>query len=79
MSGNIIGGYVHNRKKAALVSLQGGTIELAKDIAMHIVAIEDEETPLLNQPFIKDGNITIGELLVKSQSTLIKSIRESVD
>jgi elongation factor Ts len=37
--GDTVGGYLHsNRKIATLVSLSGGTEELAKDIAMHVAA-----------------------------------------
>lgn len=42
VEGDIIGGYVHNGKKAVVVSLIGGTKEIAKDIAMHIAAMNPE-------------------------------------
>ncbi len=38
----IAGSYVHSNKTAIIVSLVGGNIELAKDIAMHIVAMKPE-------------------------------------
>jgi elongation factor Ts len=38
--GNTLGSYVHNNKSAVVVSLTGGTTELAKDIAMHIAAMK---------------------------------------
>ncbi len=38
----IIGSYVHDNKTAVIVSLDGGDIELAKDIAMHITAMKPE-------------------------------------
>src|SRR3989344_3759964 len=42
VSGNVLGGYVHNNKMAVIVSLEGGSAELAKDIAMHITAMKPE-------------------------------------
>jgi elongation factor Ts len=42
LSGNIIGSYVHNNKSGVLVSLEGGNIDLAKNIAMHITAMKPE-------------------------------------
>jgi len=51
VTGNTLNGYVHNNKFAALVSLEGGTPELAKDIAMHIVAMKPE---FITEADIKD-------------------------
>jgi elongation factor Ts len=42
LEGNVLGGYVHNNKSAVLVSLEGGSEELAKNIAMHITAMRPE-------------------------------------
>ena len=42
VEGNVVGVYVHNNKKAVIVSLEGGNVELAKDIAMHITAMKPE-------------------------------------
>lgn len=110
--GEILDGYVHNNKVAVIVSLEGGSKELAKDIAMHITAMKPEyidakeiteevrktiteifqkevagidkpeeikkkmlegkintyfkEKTLLDQPFIKDADTTVGKLLEKS-------------
>ena len=45
--GSVIGGYVHsNRKVAALVALEGGTEEQARDVAMHATAMD----PLVANP-----------------------------
>ena len=75
VEGNILGNYVHNNKSAAIVSLDGGNQELAKDVAMQVVAMqpEDEKT-LLDQPFIKNPDETIGGLLEKSKAK-IKEIK----
>ena len=42
VSGDVLGSYVHNNKIAVIVSLTGGSPELAKDIAMHIAAMKPE-------------------------------------
>ncbi len=40
LEGDIVTGYVHSNKKlAAIVALKGGSAELAKDLAMHIVGM----------------------------------------
>ncbi|MCX6757648.1 MAG: translation elongation factor Ts [Candidatus Nomurabacteria bacterium] len=51
--GDVLGNYVHNGKMAVVVSLIGGTTELAKDIAMHIAAMKPE--------FMNANEITIEE------------------
>lgn len=39
----VVGAYVHsNNRIAVLVELQGGTVELARDIAMHVAAVKPE-------------------------------------
>ncbi len=50
MKGDVLGNYVHNNKIGVIVSLEGGSAELAKDIAMHITAMKPE--------FIKPEEIT---------------------
>ncbi|MCC6323602.1 translation elongation factor Ts [Candidatus Nomurabacteria bacterium] len=44
IEGDVIGSYVHSGKKAVVVVLAGGTAELAKDIAMHIAAMNPSYT-----------------------------------
>ena len=116
VEGKVLGNYIHNNKKAVIVSLEGGNEELAKDIAMHFTAMKPEyvskdditdeakktmyeifqkevenvdkpeeikkkmlegkiatyfkEKTLLDQPFIKDPNITIGGLLEKAKAKI---------
>jgi len=42
-SGGVVGGYVHgNNRIAVVVSLKGGSGELAKDVAMHIAAVNPQ-------------------------------------
>lgn len=120
--GDIVGSYVHNNKAAIIVSLEGGNVELAKDIAMHIAAMKPEyinrdeidaeakstieeifqkevanidkpeeikkkmlegkistyfkEKTLLEQPFIKNGDQTIEQLLNGSKAK-IKEVKRS--
>jgi elongation factor Ts len=116
VEGNILGVYIHNNKKAVIVSLDGGTPELARDIAMHITAMKPEyifkeditdeaqktmfeifqkeienvdkpeeikkkmlegkistyfkEKTLLDQPFIKNPDETIGEILERAKAKI---------
>lgn len=43
VEGGVIGGYVHgNHRIAVLVSLKGGSEELARDVAMHVAAVNPQ-------------------------------------
>ncbi len=42
VQGDVLGNYVHNNKMGVIVSLEGGSIDVAKDIAMHITAMKPE-------------------------------------
>ena len=43
VDGGVIGGYVHgNNRIAVLVSLKGGSEELARDVAMHVAAVNPQ-------------------------------------
>ena len=42
VEGKVLGNYIHNNKKAVIVSLEGGNAELARDIAMHYTAMKPE-------------------------------------
>ncbi|MFA6386688.1 MAG: translation elongation factor Ts [Candidatus Paceibacterota bacterium] len=50
IEGSVLGAYVHGSKSAVVVSLGGGSKELAKDIAMHIAAMKPA--------FIKGDDVT---------------------
>lgn len=113
---DVVGSYVHNNKSGVIVALDGGSADLARDIAMHITAMKPEyinetditeeakktmteifekevasidkpedikkkmlegkigtyfkEKTLVNQPFIKDGDLTIGKLLEKNKAKI---------
>ncbi len=124
ITGETVGAYVHSGKAAVVVSLKGGTQELAKDVAMHIAAMkpvfttredikeEDKakvtevfekevaesdkpedikkkmlegkittyfkEQTLMDQPFIKNPDLTISALLAGKGATLVQFVRESI-
>jgi len=42
VEGSVLGNYLHNNKIGVVVSLEGGSEELAKDVAMHIAAMKPE-------------------------------------
>ncbi len=124
VEGSTIGSYVHGGKSAVVVSLSGGTSDVAKDVAMHIAAmkpsymtrdeisedikskvkemfqkdVEQSDKPeeikqkmlegkistyfkeqtLMDQPFIKNPDMTVGALLANNKATLVKCIRGSI-
>ncbi|MEX5688644.1 MULTISPECIES: translation elongation factor Ts [Pseudomonas] len=42
VEGDVVGGYLHGNKIGVAVVLKGGSVELAKDIAMHVAATNPE-------------------------------------
>jgi len=124
VEGVILGNYVHNNKTGVIVSLTGGSAELAKDVAMHVTAMKPEyisqdevtedvkntvkeifekevaqvdksaeikekmllgkmatyfkERTLLDQAFIKDGELTVGKLLEKAGAKIKEVKRYSI-
>ncbi len=125
VEGDVIGDYVHsNRKIGVLVALTGGTVELARDVAMHVAATNpavlspDEVTPesvereksiwseqlksegkpaeivekimigkekkfreenaLLKQPFVKNPDQTVEELLKDAGASVKTFVRFSI-
>ena len=124
VAGDVLGSYVHNSKIGVIVSLEGGDIELAKDIAMHVAAMKPEyiseaeitedakktmkeifekeiagidkpeeikkkmldgkmatyfkEKTLESQAFIKDGGMTVGQLLLKAKAKIKEVKRYSI-
>ncbi len=54
LDGDVVNGYTHfDHKSAAVVTLQGGTPEVAKDIAMHVAAMKPS---FLNKDEISEEN-----------------------
>ncbi len=125
VDGDVVGGYVHsNNSMGALVALQGGSEELARDVAMHITAVnprvgkpedmpEDDvekekaviraqpdmegkpeeivekmmtgrikkflkENSLVEQPFVKNPDQSVGELLKEKGAELQTFVRYEV-
>ncbi|MEK7259082.1 MAG: translation elongation factor Ts [Pseudomonadota bacterium] len=124
-SNGVVDGYVHsNNRIAVMVALTGGNDGLAKDIAMHVAAVNPlvvrsddvpkellakeaeiysaqaresgkpeeiiekmiqgrlrkfvAEVSLLDQPFVKDGEITVAALLKKAGADVVSFIRYEV-
>ncbi|MFT6325447.1 MAG: elongation factor Ts [Crocinitomicaceae bacterium] len=125
LEGDVVGAYVHsNSRLAAIVALKGGNIELAKDIAMHVTAVNPrvlapadmaeseleaekaiikaqpdmagkpdaivekmmggriqkflKENSLLEQPFVKNPELTIAKLAKEAGAEVLSFIRIEV-
>jgi elongation factor Ts len=125
VEGEIVSGYVHsNNRIAALVALKGGSEELARDIAMHVTAVNPrvlapadmpeaelekekeiikaqpdmegkpaeiiekmmggrinkflKENSLIEQPFVKDPEQTIGKLAKAAGAEVVSFVRFEV-
>lgn len=70
VSGEVLGTYVHNNKSGVIVSLEGGTSELARDIAMHITAMKPEY--ITDSEIGEDAKKTITEVFEKEVSSIDK-------
>ncbi|WP_045860639.1 translation elongation factor Ts [Teredinibacter purpureus] len=121
----VVGAYVHsNNRIAVLVQLSGGTVELAKDVAMHIAAVNPQvvnpsdmsedlvnkekdiikaqpdmegkpeaivekmmvgrinkflkENSLVEQAFVKDPEVTVGNLVKQAGAEIVRFVRFEV-
>lgn len=121
----VVGGYVHsNNRIAVVVGLSGGTEELAKDVAMHVAAVNPavvnsadmpadvvaaekeiyaaqaresgkpeeiiekmivgrvakflKESSLVDQPFVKDPDTTVGKMVKAAGAEVISFVRYEV-
>ncbi len=70
VEGDILGSYVHNNKIAVIVSLAGGDVSLAKDIAMHVAAMKPEY--LTPEEITSDTRKTITEIFQKEIASIDK-------
>lgn len=61
--GDVLGSYIHNNKIGIIVSLEGGSVELAKDIAMHITAMKPEY--ISQEEITEDVKKTMKEIFEK--------------
>lgn len=121
---NNVGTYLHSGRIGVIVEMEGGSIELAKDVAMHIAAskplvVEPKDVPadniakekeiylaqaagsgkpqdiiekmvagklkkyldeisLLGQPFVKDPEVLVGNLLSKQRAKVVSFVRFEV-
>ncbi|KTT64319.1 elongation factor Ts [Pseudomonas oryzihabitans] len=126
VEGDVVGAYLHGHRIGVVVTLQGGTAELAKEIAMHVAAsnpqflnpsqVSEEaiakekeiflalnadkiagkpenivenmvkgrinkflaEASLVEQPFIKDSEVKVGELAKKAGAEIVSFVRYEV-
>ena len=125
VEGGVVGGYVHlNNRIAVLVQLDGGNEELAKDIAMHVAAVNPavvsseqmpadlvekekdiiraqpdmagkpaeivekmmvgrinkflKEASLIDQPFVKNPEVTVGKLAKDAGASVSSFVRLEV-
>ncbi len=121
----VVGGYVHsNNRIAVIVGLSAGTEDLAKDVAMHVAAVNPavvsseqmpadvieaeraiytaqaiesgkppeiaakmvegrvskflKESSLIDQPFVKDPDITVGKLVAAGGAEIVSFVRFEV-
>ena len=68
ITGNNLGIYVHNGKQGVVISLEGGTKDLSKDLAMHIAAMKPE--------FVKRDDIN-ADTVAKVKDIFTKEVEES--
>lgn len=126
VEGDVIGAYLHGHRIGVVVALNGGTPELARDIAMHIAAsnpqflnpsqVSEEaiakekeiflalnadkiagkpenivenmvkgrinkflaEASLVEQPFVKDPEVKVGDLAKKAGAEIVSFVRYEV-
>ena len=125
LEASVVGGYVHsNSRIAVLVGLSGGSEELAKDVAMHVAAVNPavvnsddmpadlvaaekeifaaqaresgkpeeiiekmivgrvakflKESSLVDQPFVKDPDTTVGKLVKAKGAKVLSFVRFEV-
>lgn len=70
VEGNVLGVYIHNNKKAVIVSLEGGNVELAKDIAMHLTAMKPEY--IRKEDISEEAKNTMQEIFQKEVASIDK-------
>ncbi len=73
----IVGGYVHsNNRIAVLVQLEGGNAELAKDVAMHIAAVNPQ---VLNPSDMPEEVVNAEKDIIKAQPDMAGKPEEIVE
>jgi elongation factor Ts len=67
-TGGFLGSYIHSGKIGVLVELAGGSMELAKDLAMHVAA--------LNPKYVSDQDVP-AEFIAKEKEILVAQAADS--
>ncbi len=70
VAGSTVGSYVHNNKTGVIVSLEGGTADLARDIAMHITAMKPEY--ISAEEITAEARSTMNEIFEKEVASIDK-------
>ena len=70
VTGSTVGSYVHNNKMGVIVSLEGGSPELARDIAMHITAMKPEY--MTSAEITEEARQTMTEVFEKEVASIDK-------
>jgi elongation factor Ts len=70
IEGQTVGNYVHNNKVAVIVSLEGGNVDVARDIAMHTAAMKPEYITTDEIP--ADAKQTMQEVFMKEIESVNK-------
>ena len=65
---NVLGSYIHGGRLGVLVSMQGGNVDLAKDIAMHVAAM---------RPYVVNPEQVASELVAKEKEIFTAQAQES--
>jgi len=63
VTGDILGSYIHGGKSGVIVSLTGGTPEIARDIAMHIAAMKPVYTT--SEEITEEDKLKVTEVFEK--------------
>jgi len=80
-SEGVVGAYTHsNNRISVLVELKGGTVDLAKDVAMHVAAVNpqvvrSEEMPQDILEKEKDPELTVGKLAANAGAEVLSFVR----
>lgn len=76
-AGGVVGSYVHsNNRIAVLVELKGGTVDLARDIAMHVAALNP---PVVNPSQMPAELVEKEKEIIKAQPDMAGKPAEIVD
>lgn len=77
VSSGVVGGYVHSNKRiGVLVQLEGGNVDLAKDVAMHIAAVNPQ---VLNPSDMPEDVVNAEKEIIKAQPDMAGKPEEIVE